>query len=242
MKKRGDILIVDDDQAVNEKLSETLRDLTDGRIFCAKSGKQAEEIIEMEARPEMIFMDVCLDGKNGSIAGENGIALARKLQHRAPDAEIIFISGYDDYYLDVYEVDHAWFLRKPISRERLEKAVARARERAGSGDRVFTFSWGRSEYVIPYREILCFEKKQRKVLVYRDSSENPCEFYSTMDELCSMLPGYFFRCHNSYVVNMRNVRRYARTYFDVGGHHVPISRVYEKQAREAFYDFLESED
>ena len=189
----------------------------------------------------MVFMDICLNEESLRGDGENGIALAKKIQRQAPAAEIIFISGYDDYYLDVYEVEHAWFLRKPISKSMLEKAIARARERSGAGDRVFAFTQNRTEYLIPYREILYFEKKRRKVLLYREGVEAPYEFYSTMDELWSMLPDYFFRCHNSYVINLRNVQQYSRTYFDVAGHHVPISRVYERRAREAFYGLLEQD-
>ncbi|MCI8646592.1 MAG: response regulator [Firmicutes bacterium] len=70
-------------------------------------------------KPPVILMDIKLGEKNG-------IKAAKEFQAVQPDAQIIFMSGYDDYYLDVYEVEHVYFLHKPIEREKLRLAIDRA--------------------------------------------------------------------------------------------------------------------
>lgn len=61
----------------------------------------------------------------------NGIDLAGRILRLHPNSQIIFMSGYDDYFEDAYEVEHCFFLRKPVTDVKLEKAMRRAIKNLG---------------------------------------------------------------------------------------------------------------
>ena len=92
MTRERNILIVDDDQNMCVDLKEALQDITDNKVLYTESSEKAMDLIETEGNPEMVFMDICLNEESLRGDGENGIALAKKIQRQAPAAEIIFIS------------------------------------------------------------------------------------------------------------------------------------------------------
>ena len=53
-------------------------------------------------RYDLVFMDIELGSKSG-------IELSGRLLRSCPDMQIVFVSGYDDYYLQVYDVEHVFF-------------------------------------------------------------------------------------------------------------------------------------
>ncbi len=55
-----------------------------------------------------------------------GIQLAQKVLAVQPHSQIIFMASTDKYYLDVYSVDHVYFLKKPIEPVFLMKALNKA--------------------------------------------------------------------------------------------------------------------
>ena len=50
---------------------------------------------------DLAFIDI-------ELGDQSGIRLSNHLLRIHPDIQIIFFSGYDDYYLDVYNVDHVY--------------------------------------------------------------------------------------------------------------------------------------
>ena len=67
----------------------------------------------------------------------NGIDLAGRILRLHPNSQIIFMSGYDDYFEDAYEVEHCFFLRKPVTDVKLEKAMRRAIKNLGDKKKNF---------------------------------------------------------------------------------------------------------
>ena len=73
------------------------------------------------------------------------------------------------------------------------------------------------------KKIKAFDKNGKKIVLKNTLSE--------WGELCK--EKYFVRCHRSYLVNMRYVKVYSRTEFEMTNEDiVPIGRKYEKQTRE----------
>lgn len=107
----------------------------------------------------------------------------------------------------------------------------------------FVFKY-EGEYIhIPFRNITYFESNAKKVTLYlRDKSKN-YSFASKLEDIHKMLPGYFLRCHQSYLVNLDEVSR-----LDLKDHifilnnndDVPISRRLFTVVKEQYEHFLES--
>ena len=192
------------------------------------------DIEEGRVQPDMIFMDI-------KLAEGSGIKTARNVLKFLPSCQIIFVSGYDDYYLDVYEVEHIYFVKKPLDNIYIADAMKKAMERIDrSRDEIFGFTSKSKMTLLPLKQILYFEKEKRKILVY--TIDGKChEYYGKMDELMSQLNNSFVRCHNSYVVNIGKIMGMDRDKFIMGDNsEIPISRMYYKPAKERFLDHIEN--
>ena len=199
----------------------------DNVSICQKSDQTMIHIEQGDIRPDIIFMDIKLDEKTG-------IELADEILQIHPMTQIIFISGYDDYYLRAYDVEHVYFLKKPISEELLQRAYNRARRRiVQQHSERFVFSVKRNRHAVHYQDILYFENNGRKITLH-GTNDVKNEFYEKMEDLTKRLPSEFIRCHNSYIVNLNKVDIKRKEEFIVGETAIPISRKYAKATEEAF--------
>ena len=119
MKK---VLICDDDIFFAEGIKQDVLEIMGRENLHVETFVLEEQlefyVAEHPDEPAIVMLDVKL--KNN-----NGVNVAKNLQRANPDTQIIFMSGYDDYYLDVYEVEHIYFLKKPVKRQRLKQALSR---------------------------------------------------------------------------------------------------------------------
>lgn len=53
----------------------------------------------------------------------NGISLARELKKIDPNIQIVFVTGYDYYALDAFDVDAIGYLLKPYTKESVQKNI-----------------------------------------------------------------------------------------------------------------------
>lgn len=228
------ILIIDDIAEHLSEIKQMLETITDEEIRCCQTSEEAMTLItEHSYLPDVLLVDIELDDANG-------IDLAKKIYNINPRTQIIFISAHDDYYLDVYDVEHIFFLRKPVTSEMLEKAFERALTKLkASEEEVFVFKNAQEKTILPYSSILYFEKLRRKVLIYVRTQEDPYSYYSTVAELLAKLPSSFVRCHNSYIVNIDAITSYRSDCIMIEDHQIPISRKYKDEVKIAFYERLE---
>lgn len=163
----------------------------------------------------------------------DGIALARQLRgmslHRQP--LIVFVTGYDSYVYEAFEVEAFQYLIKPIDEARFAELFRRALQRITSEtERQLTVSAAKPQpsmpemeqhrkslviqqagvrKVVPWEKIYYAESQGHKVLLhFRDSI---LEYYGKMGELEQSLPGQFFRIHKGYLINLAYVEEYTHT-------------------------------
>ncbi len=136
-----------------------------------------------------------------------GSRLSNNLLRLHPDIQIIFFSGYDDYYLDVYNVDHVYFLKKPVDPERLKTALLAAQRQILSlQDKFLTIANKQGVFRIALQEILFLEKSRRLILVHTADGE-VFKTYGKFSDFEDSLNSLFFQCHTSYIVNFRSFRK-----------------------------------
>lgn len=176
------------------------------------------ELEEGHLTADIFIMDIQL----GNL---NGIDIAQKILDELPAAQIIFITGFDDYYLDVYDVDHIYLLKKPLEKDRLRRALQKAAERLENDSSIFEYEFNKKRYYLPYRRILFFENDKRKIIAHTDMEED-ASFYESMGRLDERLPENFVRCHNSFIINIDKVTSYTSGAVQIGEHEILISRKY----------------
>jgi two-component system LytT family response regulator len=113
-------LIVDDEPLARERVKRFLRDEPDIEIIGESSdGVAAIEAIRKE-KPDLVFLDIQMPEKTG-------FEVIAALGRRSLPA-IVFITAYDHYALQAFDVHALDYLLKPFTRDRLHKAVERVRE------------------------------------------------------------------------------------------------------------------
>jgi DNA-binding LytR/AlgR family response regulator len=128
MIERGlTILAADDERTQLEDLARMLRSspLVDD-VECAADGRVAL-VMASQRRYDAIFLDVRMPELDG-------VALARVLRRFATPPQLVFVSAYDTAAVDAFELQAVDYLRKPVSRRRLEDALDRVSAAAESGD------------------------------------------------------------------------------------------------------------
>lgn len=115
------VLLVDDERLAIDRLSELLGDIDGVEIVgSASTAAAAQKIIE-QYNPDCIFLDIQLPGKSG-------LALAASLSLEGR-AEIVFVTAFEHFAPDAFEVEAADYLLKPVRLDRLRQAVVRVQRR-----------------------------------------------------------------------------------------------------------------
>src|SRR4051812_50173870 len=61
--------------------------------------------------------------------GLTGFEVARRVMQSGLDTQVVFVTAFDQYAIDAFEVNAVDYLLKPVDPERLAAAVDRARKR-----------------------------------------------------------------------------------------------------------------
>lgn len=69
-------------------------------------------------QPDVVFLDI-------QMPALNGLELAEKIQAIQPNVEIVFITAYDRYAIDAFNVHAIDYMLKPVRKERLHKTMER---------------------------------------------------------------------------------------------------------------------
>jgi DNA-binding LytR/AlgR family response regulator len=125
------ILIVDDETRLRRRLKELIEELQLTMpdlemVGEAENGITALEAIEQE-RPDLVLLDVRMPGLDGFEVLE---------ELRSDPPAIVFVTGYDQYAVQAFEVSAVDFLVKPVEVDRLRRAIEKARRELLSRARV----------------------------------------------------------------------------------------------------------
>jgi two-component system LytT family response regulator len=114
-------LLVDDEPLALERLQVFFRDIAGAEVIgTARDGREAAEAIE-RLKPDLALLDI-------QMPEQNGLRVAATL--RPEDRpEIIFVTAFEQYAPDAFEVEAADYLLKPVRFDRLWQAVERAKRR-----------------------------------------------------------------------------------------------------------------
>jgi two-component system LytT family response regulator len=114
------VLIADDEPLARQRLEDLLRQIPGAEVAgTAADGDEAVEAIR-RLRPDLVFLDVQMPGKTG-------VEVVREVgPERMPVT--IFVTAYDRFALQAFELAAVDYLLKPYDDERFEQAFERARK------------------------------------------------------------------------------------------------------------------
>ena len=115
------VLVVDDELPALEELAYLLRQ--DGRVGAVATASSAADALKaLETDPvDALFLDI-------KMPGLDGLDLAKVLTRFKAPPRIVFVTAYDDYAVDAFELQAVDYVLKPVRPERLGEAVRRVSE------------------------------------------------------------------------------------------------------------------
>lgn len=161
------------------------------------------ELLQAPEKFDMIFLDIIMHDPDG-------MATAQLLRAKSPDTILIFISSSRDYVFDAYDVEAFQYLLKPIDMGKLRRVLQKAvcKTEIHSSDYMM-ISIERQKKKLYLDDICYFEIRGRKIDIHR--ANDTLTYYEQIGVLEENLRGKgFFRCHKSYLINLRHVDTYNR--------------------------------
>ena len=117
------VLLVDDEPLALRRLAMAFEDIGGVEVVgTASDGDSAADAIRA-LKPDIVILDVQMPGRSG-MAVAAGLAAEDR-------PEIIFLTAFEQYAADAFEVEATDYLLKPVRLNRLKQAIDRARRRRG---------------------------------------------------------------------------------------------------------------
>ena len=161
---------------------------------------------------DLLFLDIELTTDR---SGLDGMALAQQIRERATVTQpvIIFVTGYERYVFDAFDVGAFQYLLKPVDEEKFAQVFARAVAQIGTTKekpgRVLTLQSANTSKTVPLDSIYYIESSNHKVELHLKDGEFAC--YAKIGDLELELQEQFFRIHKGYLVNLSYVDGYSKT-------------------------------
>ena len=203
------------------------------------SGEKLQQYLAAGNSLDILFLDIELYQVNGM---EIGAYIRNQLGDR--HMQIIYISYKEAYAHRLFATQPMEFLVKPISRKKIEEIMDLAIRILSQSIGRFQFQVGKDYYYVAYRKILYFYSIGRTVRITCTASESgtgrgECvrEFYGKLRNVAKTLPPMFLVIHQSYIVNINYISRYAYEEVElVNGTLLPISKSHRKLVRQVLLE------
>ena len=176
------VLIVDDEEPAALSLERVVEQVLGAgtRILTARDGKGALALAA-KSRPDLAFLDV-------QMPGMNGLELARRLEARDREINIIIVTAHPQYALPAWQLHVSDYLLKPAGEEDVRLALANLRRpvRGGAGQRrrLRIQCFGNFEVFVDERPLAFHRSGAKELLAYLVSRRGAS---ASTGELCSVL-------------------------------------------------------
>jgi len=208
-------LIIDDEEPARQELRYLLEQMNE--IEIVGEGENAKDALKLLAAIDcsVVFLDI-------QMPGMSGIELGEVLKSLKKPPAIIFVTAYEEYALQAFEVDAVDYILKPFDSSRIEQAIKKV------------LSMQRSEgeenkaeeqvvKTVAALERIPLEYKGRTLLLAQDDiayiyTQNEAVYVRTIDDkeylarftlkdLEQRLSSEkFFRTHRCYIVNLSRIK------------------------------------
>ncbi|MFU8831666.1 MAG: LytR/AlgR family response regulator transcription factor [Wenzhouxiangella sp.] len=216
MKPALRIYLVDDEAPAVQRLERLLTEIGGCEVIGTTTRPEAAEADCARLLPHLVLLDV-------EMPGMDGVALGRKLAGLAKPPALVFVTAYEGYAVDAFDLAAVDYLVKPVRRQRLEQALARVRAAAPRVERepALTARLGERVLAIPIHTIRVLLADDKYTSVHYIGGVALVD--DSLVSLEERYPDRFLRVHRNALVARRHLRALAR---DSGGRdHVEVDGV-----------------
>ncbi len=219
------IAICDDEKHMSDHIRAMASDFfrKKNREIQLRTFSSGEELLSYDGQIDILFLDI-------QMKGMDGIETARKLRDSKFRGFLIFITVLKEMVFQSFEVQAYDYLVKPVDEKQFGKTMERlyASMQNASEDSLLV-QQGYEGRIVPKDEIVFCEVIDRKIYLNLASGE-VVDYYERIENLETKLGSHFFRCHRSYLINLKHLKGYKNgTACMDNGKEVPVSRLRSKE-------------
>lgn len=184
---------------------------------------------------DLLFLDI-------QMPGLTGIQFLEGLTHKPM---VIFVSAYQQYAIDGFNLDVVDYVLKPISFERFLKACNKALDYYKSAkmpvksidDSPKDYMFIHADYSlmkIMFEDILYIEGLKDYIKIHLTNQKYPIVCRMTMKLIEEKLPStQFFRVHKSFIVSIKKMESIRNQKIKIGENYIPLSENYAESFLQA---------
>lgn len=196
-----------------------------------QSGEELLRMIEIEkTKPQILFLDMEMEQMNG-------IETARKLRNKDRSMLIIYVTSYDKYTMDSFEVSPFRYLLKPIDYEKIEQVFSAAVDEILNNHACLFFRRNNEQVQINCEEIISIVSENGRMLRIITKQEKLQDlFYAKIKDIEKQLnPFIFVKVNQGTIINLNFVYIISSGEVHlITGEIIPISRGRKKAVKEAY--------
>ena len=199
------VAVCDDEVIECCNMARKIKDiLEEVKIPCIiRQFQSGRELLQAMESFDIVFLDIMMQD-------QDGMKTAKMLRERENEKILIFVSSSREYVFEAYDVEAFQYLLKPVNDRKLKRVLQKAVLKTEKRSQEFIIvSRERQKKKLFLDDIYYFEIRGRVVDAH--GAEGIFTYYEQIGELESKLRDKgFFRCHKSYLLNLKYVDGYNR--------------------------------
>ena len=219
------IAICDDEKHMSDHIRSMVLNFfrKKNREISLRMFSSGEELLSYNGQIDILFLDI-------QMKDMDGMETARKLRADKFRGFLVFITVLKEMVFQSFEVQAYDYLVKPVGDKQFEKTMERlyASMQNASEDSLLVQK-GYEGRIIREDEIVFCEIIDRKIYLNLASGE-VVDYYERIENLETKLNNRFYRCHRSYLINLKHLKGYKNgTACMDNGKEIPVSRLRSRE-------------
>ncbi len=219
------IAICDDEKQMSDHIRTLVSDFfrKKNREISLRTFLSGEELLNYDGQIDILFLDI-------QMKDIDGMETARRLRADKFQGFLIFITVLKEMVFQSFEVQAYDYLVKPVEEKQFERTMERLyTSMQNASEDSLLVQKGYEGRIIPKDEIVFCEIIDRKIYLNLASGE-VVDYYERIENLETKLDNRFYRCHRSYLINLKHLKGYKNgtAYMD-NGKEIPVSRLRSKE-------------
>ena len=219
------IAICDDEKHMSAHIRSCVSDFfrKKNRETSLRMFSSGEELLSYNGQIDILFLDI-------QMKGMDGMETARKLRADQFRGFLVFITVLKEMVFQSFEVQAYDYLVKPVDKKQFEKTMERLyASMQNAREDSLLVQKGYEGRIIPKDEIVFCEVIDRKIYLNLASGD-VVDYYERIENLEAKLDKHFYRCHRSYLINLKHLKGYKNgTACMDNGKEIPVSRLRSKE-------------
>ncbi len=193
-----------------------------------------EELLRYNRQIDIVFLDI-------QMKNIDGMETARKLRANKFRGILIFITVLKEMVFQSFEVQAYDYLVKPIEEKQFEKTMERLYASIQNASKAsLLVQKGYESRIISFDDIVFCEIIDRKIYLNLVSSE-VIDYYDRIENLETKLDKRFFRCHRSYLINLKYLKGYKNGIaYMKDGKEIPVSRLRSREFSNVVLQYMKN--